>query len=59
MAALQDAWVKLPAKVRKAIDPSGCPATLKQSAEAFDAQRQAMALNDAAVDDLNNMVLGE
>lgn len=58
MEALQAAWMKLPAKVRKAIDPQGCPATLKQSAQAFDAQRQQAAGNDKELDDLNNQVLG-
>lgn len=38
-AALQDAWGKLPAKVRKAIGPNGCPDDLKASAKAFDDQK--------------------
>lgn len=58
MAALQAAWMALPAKLRKAIDASGCPATLKQSAQAFDAQRQQAAGNDNDLDDLNAQVMG-
>lgn len=58
MAALQAAWVKLPANIKKAIDPAGCPATLKQSAQAFDAQRQQAAGANDNLDDLNAQVLG-
>lgn len=58
MEALQAAWKALPAALRKKIDASGCPETLKQSAAAFDQHRQLSAGNDNAVDDLNSMVLG-
>ncbi len=58
MAALQAAWKALPAELRKKVDPTGCPATLKQSAVAFDEQRQLSAVNNNGVDELNNMVMG-
>ena len=57
MAALQDAWQKLPANIRKAIGPNGCPDDLKKSAQAFDAQRAAGNDNQAA-DNLNAQLLG-
>lgn len=52
LSALQEAWGMLPASVRKAISPSGCPADLKSLAEAADKQRadaaaDAQARNDA------------
>ena len=52
MDALQKAWLALPAKIRKAIDPKGCPDDLKKSAQAFDAQRAA-ANDNRQADDLN------
>lgn len=58
MTALQAAWKALPAKIRNAIDATGCPATLKQSAQAFDEQRQLSSQNDNNLDELNNMVMG-
>lgn len=57
MEALQAAWKALPAPLRKKIDPNGCPETLKQSAAAFDQQRQLSAVNDNGVDELNQMVM--
>ena len=57
MDALQKAWKALPAKVRNAISPNGCPDDLKKSAQAFDAQRAASNDNQAA-DDLNATLLG-
>lgn len=58
MEALQTAWKALPTALRKKIDANGCPDVLKQSATAFDQQRSYQAENDNAVDDLNNMVMG-
>lgn len=52
MDALQKAWAALPAKVRKAINASGCPDDLKKSAQAFDAQRAA-ANDNRQADELN------
>ncbi|MDT9105787.1 AAA family ATPase [Escherichia coli] len=57
MAALQKAWAALPAQIRKAIGPNGCPDDLKKSAQAFDAQRVAGNDNQQA-DDLNATLLG-
>jgi hypothetical protein len=57
MAALQEAWAKLPVNIRKAIGPNGCPDDLKKSAQAFDTQRAANNDNKQA-DDLNNTLLG-
>jgi hypothetical protein len=61
MAALQEAWKALPTELKKKIDPNGCPETLKQSAQAFDQQRQmaAGAGDDHAADDLNSMIMGD
>lgn len=60
MDALVAAWKALPPKMKKAISPDGkgCPDDLKRSAEAFDQQRQAGHDDQAAVDDLNEQVLG-
>lgn len=52
MDALQKAWGALPAKVRKAINASGCPDDLKKSAQAFDAQRAA-ANDNRQADEVN------
>jgi len=49
-AALQEAWGKLPAKIRKAIGSAGLE-VLKQSAQSFDAQRTST--DQAGVDALN------
>lgn len=63
MAALAAAWKALPAKIRKAINPDGCPADLKAAAEEFDRIRREQELAAAGssdeLDDLNNQVLGE
>jgi hypothetical protein len=59
MDALAAAWKALPAKVRKAISPNGCPDDLKRSAEEYDALRkQSKDDSTAGLDDLNNQVLG-
>lgn len=60
MDALVAAWKALPAKMKKAISPDGkgCPDDLKRSAQAFDEQRNAGQDDQAAVDELNNQVLG-
>jgi len=55
--ALEKAWKAIPAKIRKAIDPKGCPDDLKKSAQAFDAARDAANDNKTA-DDLNQQLLG-
>lgn len=55
-AALQEAWGKLPAKIRKAIGAAGLE-VLKQSAQSFDAQRTST--DQAAVDDLNAELAGQ
>jgi hypothetical protein len=52
MDALQKAWGALPANIRKAIGPKGCPDDLKKSAQAFDAAR-ASANDNRQADDLN------
>lgn len=63
MAALAEAWGKLPAKIRKAINPSGCPDDLKKSAQGYDEIRRqqelAAANSSEELDDLNNQVLGD
>jgi hypothetical protein len=51
MAALVEAWKKLPAKTRKAIDPNGCPDEYKSAAEEFDRLRKASG--DPELDNLN------
>lgn len=56
MEALQKAWGALPANIRKAIGPKGCPDDLKKSAQAFDAQRAAS--NDNQEADALNAALG-
>lgn len=60
MDALVAAWKALPPQMKKAISPDGkgCPDDLKRSAEAFDQQRQAGHDDQAAVDELNDQVLG-
>lgn len=60
MDALVKAWTGLSAKLKKAISPDGkgCPDDLKRSAAAFDEQRQQSAGDQAAVNDLNEQVLG-
>lgn len=40
MAALIEAWGKVPARIKKVIGPKGCPEDLKASAKAFDESRQ-------------------
>lgn len=58
MAALQEAWGKIPKAHQKTIGGGkGCPADLKASAEAFDQQKQAAHDNpDPAMDALNAAV---
>lgn len=56
LVALQEAWGKLPAKVRKSIGAAGLE-TMKAAAQAFDAQRAADP--GVALDDLNNEVMGD
>lgn len=57
LAALQKAWGELPAKLRKAIGPDGCPDDLKRSAQEFDRQREAAKNQDAAkADDLSDAI---
>lgn len=56
MAALQDAWSKLPKAIQKAIGKAGLE-VLKQSAQSFDAQRTST--DQAAVDDLNAELAGQ
>ena len=58
MAALEAAWVKVPAKFKKLIGQKGCPDELKRAAQAFDAQRQRSPAGDPAVDELNEQVMG-
>lgn len=55
LAALAEAWGKLPKKVQKAIGKAGLD-TMKESAAEFDRQRNATS--SEAVDDLNNELLG-
>lgn len=61
LEALQAAWKKLPAAMRKAISPSGaCPDDLKESAKAYDAMKTQGGDGAAAgLDDLNSQVLGK
>ena len=47
LAALQDAWGKTPARVRKVIGPEGLPDDSQASAAAFDASRQAPQADDS------------
>lgn len=58
MDALVKAWTALPAKMKKAISPDGkgCPDDLKQSAQAFDAQRAAGNAEAEGVDELNGQL---
>lgn len=49
LAALQEAWGKTPARIRKVIGPKGCPEDLKASAQAFDQQRDAAQQGDDGV----------
>lgn len=59
MAALQQAWGKVPPKIKKVLGPNGCPDELKSAALAFDAQRQQAASGgDAELEALNEQVLG-
>jgi hypothetical protein len=51
MDALGAVWKALPAKVRKAIDPKGCPDEYKLAAQEFDRLREPAG--DPALDDLN------
>lgn len=61
--ALAEAWSKLPGKIRKAIDPKGCPEDLKAAAKEFDRIRREAELAAAGtsedLEDLNNQVLGD
>lgn len=50
MDALAAAWKALPPKLRKAINPQGCPDDLKAAAVAYDEMRKA---NADVADDLN------
>jgi hypothetical protein len=56
MLALQAAWKSLPAHVRKGISPSGCPADLKASAEAFDKMRAEGSSAAADLGDINDAI---
>lgn len=52
MDALSTAWKSLPAKIRKALSPTGaCPADLKSAAEAYDKMKSAP--QEGAAADLN------
>ena len=57
IAALTAAWKALPAKIKKAISPTGCPDEYKRSAEEFDKLRKPAA--DPDMDDLNSDILGQ
>jgi hypothetical protein len=58
MAALVDAWKKLPKAIRTAINADGtCPDVFKKSAAAFDAQRTSP--DQAGVDELNAELAGQ
>lgn len=61
MAALQEAWGKIPKAHQKAIGGAkGCPADLKASAQAFDEQRNASVTDaGAGFDALNQAASGE
>lgn len=52
MKALAAAWKELPAKIRKEIDPNGCPDEFKRSAEEFDRLRTDQG--DPDVNDVND-----
>lgn len=58
LAALQIAWGELPAKLRKAISPTGCPEEYKAAAVAFDDQRRLAAGGSQELDDLNADIKG-
>ena len=51
MAALKEAWRKVPPAIKKKIDPKGCPDDLKKSAEAYDKLRTEASASTASVDD--------
>lgn len=55
-AALKEAWVALPAAVKKAVSPSGCPDDLKAIASGVDAEREQAAASDA---ELRNALAGD
>lgn len=61
--ALAAAWAGLPAKIRKAINPKGCPEDLKAAAIEFDRIRREAELaasnSSEDLEDLNNQVLGD
>lgn len=67
MAALVEAWGKVPKDIKAKIGPTGCPDDLKASAKAFDdaaaeaaAEANGEAGNDAAaVASLNNLVAAQ
>jgi len=56
VAALQEAWLKLPAAIRKAISPTGCPDDLKAAAAEFDRQRAQAQPGGQDLADLNEQV---
>lgn len=57
MAALVTAWKALSPKIRKAINPTGCPEEFKAAAQAFDDQRSQTGEAEG-VDELNAELLG-
>jgi hypothetical protein len=58
MAALVEAWKKLPKAIRTAINADGtCPDVFKKSAQSFDSQRTSD--DQAAVNDLNAELAGQ
>jgi hypothetical protein len=53
LEALQSAWLALPANVRAAINPKGCPADLKAAAQEFDRLRAEAQPGGQELADLN------
>lgn len=58
MDALVAAWTKLPAKIKKAINQTGCPEEFKAAAKAFDDTRNQTGESEE-VDQLNAELLAE
>lgn len=59
MAALQKAWLDLPAELRQKLNSDGtCPEELKAAARGFDEQRALSKPGGAALDALNKEVAG-
>jgi hypothetical protein len=56
--ALQDAWGALDAKLRKRINPKGCPDDLKSQAAAFDKQRAEGKPGGVELAELNGALAG-